>query len=198
MIVRAANARPPPVPITPTRPIFLRLCAAAASVAALGGCSSWLPGGDPIARWVPAYRIDIQQGNVVTREQIDKLKPGMTRMQVRDILGSPLIADPFHADRWDYIFTLDQPRKPLQRRSVVLIFAGDTLQDIEAGELPTEREFIASIARSSGGVKASALELTPEQVQALPRPPKAEPASAPAAADAPAGSPRSYPPLEPS
>lgn len=177
--------------------MFLRRCAAAAAVAALGGCSSWFPGGDPIARWVPAYRIDIQQGNVVTREQVEKLKPGMTRMQVRDILGSPLVADPFHGDRWDYIFTLDQPRKPLQRRSVVLIFAGDTLQDIEAGELPTEREFIASIARSSGGLKASALELTPEQAQALPKPPKAEPA-APAPADAPAGALRSYPPLEPS
>jgi outer membrane protein assembly factor BamE len=197
MIVSAAPMRPDRPSSTMRRPFPLRLLALAPAAALAAGCSSWFPGGDPVARWVPAYRIDIQQGNVVTREQIEKLKPGMTRLQVRDILGSPLIADPFHADRWDYIFTFDQPRKPLQRRSVVVLFAGDQLQDVEAPELPTEREFIASIAKGSGGFKVSLLELTPEQVQALPRPPKAEPAAG-TTADAPTGAPRTYPPLEPS
>ena len=185
------------LPSTMHRPVPLRLLAFAPTAALVAGCGSWFPGGDPVARWVPAYRIDTQQGNVVTREQVEKLKPGMTRLQVRDILGSPLIADPFHADRWDYIFTFDQPRKPKQRRSIVVLFAGDQLQDVEAPELPTEREFIASIAKGSGGFKVSLLELTPEQVQALPKPPKAEPAAG-SPADAPAGATRTYPPLEPS
>jgi outer membrane protein assembly factor BamE len=46
------------------------------------------------------------QGNVVTSEQVARVKPGMTRAQVRDILGTPLLTDPFHADRWDYLFTI--------------------------------------------------------------------------------------------
>lgn len=177
------------------RPLPLRPTAAAAALVLLAGCSSWTPGGDPIVRWVPAYRIDIQQGNVVTRDQLEKVQVGMTRLQVRDILGTPLIADPFHAGRWDYIFTFDQPRKPMQRRAVVLLFEGDQLHDIQAPELPTEREFVAGIARADGSFKVPQLELTPEQIRALPVPPKPQ---QPAQPEPPGGVTRNYPPLEPS
>jgi outer membrane protein assembly factor BamE len=61
----------------------------------LAGCSS-----------VPSllYKIDIQQGNVITHEMLEKIKPGMTRAQVRFVLGSPVISDAFHGNRWDYVY----------------------------------------------------------------------------------------------
>mgnify|MGYP001180229924 FL=1 len=51
------------------------------------------------------YRIDIQQGNAINKAQLDQLQPGMNKAEVRFILGSPLVADPFHVDRWDYFFS---------------------------------------------------------------------------------------------
>ena len=56
---------------------------------------------------VQSYRVEIQQGNVISAEQIEKLKPGTPRNEVRFILGTPLIEDPFHAERWDYFYSLD-------------------------------------------------------------------------------------------
>src|SRR5574337_918614 len=178
----------------PPRPTLL---AASLACLALAGCGSWVSGGEPMLGFLSPYRITIQQGNVVTQDQLDKVQPGMNRMQVRDVLGTPLLADTFHADRWDYVFFLSQRGRVVQRRDVVLIFDGDRLKSIEAGEgVPTEREFINSIARWNGSFDASKLELTPEQISALPLP-------APGAASAPAepspsGPKRSYPPLEPS
>jgi outer membrane protein assembly factor BamE len=173
----------------------LQLAAAACAAWSLAGCSSWVNNTDALFGLVSPYRIDIQQGNVVTQEQLERVKPGMNRLQVRDILGSPLLTDAFHTDRWDYVFSLRQSGKPLQRRDVVLIFEGDVLKKIEAPELPTEREFVDSIARSGPVVAAAELELTPEQLKNLPVPPKVAP---PPAAATPSAPPRTYPPLEPS
>ena len=173
----------------------LRSAAALLAAASAAGCSSWA-GSDAVFGMITPYRIDVQQGNVVTQEQLARIKPGMNRLQVRDALGTPLLTDAFHPDRWDYIFTLRQSGRPLQRRNVVLVFDGDVLRNIEAPELPTETEFLNSITRSGRLVAASALELTPEQIKALPIPPKVAPAPD-AAASAPA-TPRNYPPLEPS
>lgn len=66
------------------------------------GCSS-VP---QVPSLVSEYRIDIQQGNVVTQEMVSQLKPGLTKDQVRYILGSPMLVDVFHGDRWDYIYTM--------------------------------------------------------------------------------------------
>lgn len=159
---------------------------------ALGGCSAVSHDGSLLGIVTP-YRIDIVQGNVVTKEQLAMVRPGMSRVQVRDLLGSPLLTDPFHADRWDYVFTIARPGTPPQRRSIVVHFSGDQLQKIDAPDLPSEQEFVASISRTSASGKNVMLELTPEQVAALPTPPKTaapppEPAMGPA---------RAYPPLEP-
>ena len=162
----------------------------------LAGCSSWPSSSDAVFGLISPYRIDIQQGNVVTQEQLDKVKPGMNRLQVRDALGSPLLADAFHPDRWDYIFTLRQGGTMVQRRNVVLVFSGDVLKAIEAPELPTDREFIDSIARSGRIVAAADLELTPEQLKNLPIPAKTAPP--PPVDNGTPATPRSYPPLEPS
>jgi outer membrane protein assembly factor BamE len=161
-----------------------------AAAALLGGCAS-RQSTDSVFGFLTPYRIDIVQGNVLTRDQVDLVKPGMTRAQVRDVLGTPLIADLFHADRWDYVFDIRRPGAEAQRRNVVVRFEGDRLKSIEAPELPTEREFVASISTFSN-VQPRVLDLTPEQREALPIPPRRE---APAAE--PAGPVREYPPLEP-
>ncbi len=155
----------------------------------LSGCES-LQRTDSLFGLITPYRIDIVQGNAVTKEQAALIKPGLSRLQVKDILGTPLISDPFHADRWDYLFTLRRPGTALQRRSVIVIFDGNVVKSIEADELPTEREFVASISRFKDP-RAPKLELTEDERKALPLPPQRE---APPAE--PLGPVRSYPPLE--
>ena len=143
---------------------------------------------------VTPYRIDIVQGNAITREQLALVKPGMSRMQVREILGTPLLSDPFHAERWDYLFTIRRPGTEPQRRSIVALFEGDVLKKVEMpeGPLPTEEEFVASIDPVKRKIEPRVLELTPEQRKALPVPARKD-----APAEAPAAVTRSYPPLEP-
>ena len=155
----------------------------------LAGCQSLQNTDSAIGALTP-YRIDIVQGNAVTKDQVALLKPGQTRLQVRDILGTPLVADPFHANRWDYIFTLRRPGTAAQRRSVVVLFDGDLVKSIEATELPSERDFVASISRYNNPT-APKLELTDDERSALPLPIKRE---APPAE--PMGPVRDYPPLE--
>ena len=156
----------------------------------LAGCGAVTQSTDRFLGFITPYRIDIVQGNVVTREQVALLKPGMTRNQVRDILGSPLITDPFHANRWDYMFMIRRPDTEPQRRSVVVLFDANGMQSVEAPELPSERDFVASISRNDD-VSVPKLELTEAERSALPVPPKRE---APAAE--PTGAVRTYPPLE--
>lgn len=74
--------------------------------------------------------IDVQQGTIITPEMTEQLKPGMTRNQVRFVMGTPTISDPFHQNRWDYVYTLQQGRGPEERRHIALFFDGDTLVDI--------------------------------------------------------------------
>ncbi|MEO5733448.1 MAG: outer membrane protein assembly factor BamE [Rubrivivax sp.] len=155
----------------------------------LAGCTA-LQRTDSFMGVITPYRIDIVQGNAVTQEQAALLKPGLTRLQVRDVLGTPLLTDPFHADRWDYIFTLRRPGAPLQRRSVVVRFEKDLVASIEAPDLPSEREFVASISRFKD-IRAPKLELTEDERAALPPPVRRE---APVAE--PVGAVRTYPPLD--
>jgi outer membrane protein assembly factor BamE len=79
------------------------------------------------------HRIDVQQGNVITKEMVDQLKSGMTKRQVLFVMGSPMIEDPFHGGRWDYVFTL-QPgntRKITEYKRVTVLFKNDTVADID-------------------------------------------------------------------
>ena len=184
-----------PVPASPRAAPARRAAAAVlATAVALGmaGCAS-LQSSDSLFGVVTPYRIEVVQGNVVTREQAEAVKPGMSRAQVRDILGSPLLTDIFHADRWDYVFTIRRQGAEPQRRSVVVRFEGDSLASMEAPELPAERDFVDAIDTSRTRRTVPALTLTEEQLKALPAPAAAPAAAAPAAA-APA---RRYPPLEP-
>jgi outer membrane protein assembly factor BamE len=140
--------------------------------------------------WLEPYKVSIVQGNVVTREQAAVLRPGMSRIQVRDILGTPLLTSVFHADRWDYVFTLQQQGREPQARRVTVYFKGETLERFEADELPSETEFVATLGRPPK-TQAPLLEASPEKLQDFPAPkPAPEPAPLPPL-------PASYPPLEP-
>jgi outer membrane protein assembly factor BamE len=170
------------------RPLALSLLAGALTLA---GCES-LQSTDNFLGVVTPYRIEVVQGNVVTREQAALVKPGMSRTHLRDILGSPLLTDAFHADRWDYVFTIRRQGAEPQLRRIVARFEGERLKSIEgADDLPAEREFVASIDTVKPARRTQPLALTDEQVKALPVPPR--PA---ASAAAPLGPTRSYPPLE--
>ena len=81
--------------------------------------------------WLSPYRIDIQQGNYVSQEMVAKLKRGMSKEQVRYILGTPLVADIFHADRWDYVYTLDRPGEAPVRRRLAVFFEDDRLARLD-------------------------------------------------------------------
>jgi outer membrane protein assembly factor BamE len=169
----------------------IRTLLAALAGCLLAGCAS-LQSSDNLLGVLTPYRIEVVQGNVVTQEQIARVLPGLTRAQVRDIMGSPLLTDPFHADRWDYVFTIRRQGAEPQRRAVVLTFEGDKLKGVDAPPLPSEREFVTSIDTFKSRRDAGTLALTEEQRKALPLPPKTDAAAPPAVGPA-----REYPPLEP-
>jgi outer membrane protein assembly factor BamE len=81
--------------------------------------------------WLAPYRIDIQQGNFVSQEMVARLKRGMTKEQVRFVLGTPLVTDIFHADRWDFVYLLDRPGQPRVQRRLAVFFADDRLSRLE-------------------------------------------------------------------
>ena len=77
------------------------------------------------------YRINVQQGNSLTQEMVAKLKVGMTRSQVRFVLGTPMVQDAFHADRWDYVYRFTEGHKPAQSRRLTIVFEDDKLLRLE-------------------------------------------------------------------
>jgi outer membrane protein assembly factor BamE len=127
---------------------------------ALAGCS--FPG---------VYKIDIQQGNVVTQDMIDQLRPGMTRRQVRFIMGNPLLTDTFHADRWDYLYSLQPGGGERQQERVSLIFNGNDQLVSLAGD------FMPGVSRDEAILgKGSDTSVTPDE-KAQPKEEPAKPGS---------------------
>jgi outer membrane protein assembly factor BamE len=102
------------------------------------GCS-WLPS--------VAYKLEINQGNYITQDMVERLKVGMTRQQVRSVLGSPMITDVFHADRWDYVYELRQRGRRVEHRQFVVLFADDRLVRWEGDEMP---QSAAALNRAAG------------------------------------------------
>lgn len=166
------------------------LIALATGMAALASCSSVDRASTSLVSVITPYKIDIVQGNFVSREQAAALKPGMNRNQVKNILGTPLLMSVFHADRWDYVFTFKRQGREPQSRRVSVFFKDDTLTRIEADELPTEAEFVASLdsGRSTGAVPV--LDMSQEDLEASAKPtPLESPTGRPVL-------PATYPPLE--
>ncbi len=98
------------------------------------------------------YRPDMVQGNFISKEQLEKLKLGMNRDEVKVILGTPLIISVMHPNHWNYVFAFKRGETQLvEQRQVTLMFEQDLLKKINADDLPTEYELIAEI----DGIKAS-------------------------------------------
>ncbi len=162
--------------------------------ALLPGCSSLDSASQRVAGVVQPYRPQVVQGNFISREQVEFLRPGITREQVRDILGTPLVTSVFHGDRWDYAFTLRRQGIEPQAFRLSVFFKDDRLDRIEGDTPPTEAEFADSVDKRRPA-KVPVLEATEAQLSRF-APPKREAASAPVQ---PAGvSVGRYPPLEPS
>lgn len=82
------------------------------------------------------YKIDIQQGNIVTQEMIDQLKPGMTKRQVRYVMGTPLIEDTFNPNRWDYYYSMAPGKGETTKERISVYFEGDTLTSFSGDYTP--------------------------------------------------------------
>jgi len=120
-----------------------RLIKAGGLVAATVAATLSLSGCESLRSWVPPiiqpYRPDVQQGNVVTRDMVDQLRPGMTRDQVRFLLGSPMLASVFHQDRWDYVYYLRRGKgTETQTRRLMVLFKDNRLESFRADEMPSE------------------------------------------------------------
>jgi len=112
--------------------LFLSLVLACAALLA-GGCSApWVPG------FLRPYRPDVQQGNIVTKDMVEQLRTGMTRDQVRFLLGTPMLTDSFHADRWDYPYYLRRRNGETQIRKLSVVFADGKLARFQSDAMPTE------------------------------------------------------------
>ena len=82
------------------------------------------------------YKMDIQQGNVITQDMLARLQPGMTRSQVRFTLGTPMVVDPFRADRWDYVYLYLKRGEVTEQRRIVVVFKDDKLVRVEGDVAP--------------------------------------------------------------
>ena len=169
----------------------LNLTLVALVFAGLAGCSSLNGASARVAGIISPYKMDIVQGNVVTREQFAQLKNGMQRAQVREIMGTSLLVSVFHADRWDYVFTLKQQGVVPQARKVTIFFKDNVVERTEADPLPSEAEFVATLKSPSLSKTVPNLVATDESLLKFPLPSK--PAVANPTAVTP---PTDYPPLE--
>ena len=111
------------------------LALAVVFAALLGGCANWR---EYVPDWqrLGVYKLDINQGNYITQDMVDKLKEGQTRQQVRLILGTPLLASAFRDNRWDYVYEYTRLGRKVEHRRFTVYFADDKLARWEGDELP--------------------------------------------------------------
>ena len=169
------------------------------AVVGLAGCSSFKASAVNPVNWITPYKIDVIQGNFISKEQVELLKAGMSRSQVKDVLGTPLVSSLFHEDRWDYVFTLKRQGVEPQSFKYAVFFKGDRLERFEGDTMPSNAEFIASLANNRKIGKIPVLEATEDQLKKAEKPSaSAAPASTSSTpAATPAGAqPATYPPLE--
>ncbi len=131
---------------------------AAVAIALLAGCSTYDSVTQRIAQSITPYRITVVQGNFVSKEAAAQMQAGMSRAQVRQLLGTPLLSDMFHADRWDYLFYFKRGSTAIvQQRDFIVHFENDRVASWSGGEdLPSNLELLADIDGDKLGKKAAA------------------------------------------
>ncbi len=147
------------------------------ALAAMSGCKQvpTLPGLGP-------HKIDIQQGNAITQEMVAKLQPGMTPSQVRFVLGTPLLVDPFRTDRWDYFYSYMKGGDVVEQRRLMVFFKNDKLDRVEGDVIPAKPVAEKPLAAKPEPVKpvASKPDAGKPNVVAPTKPAPAESPAAPA------------------
>jgi outer membrane protein assembly factor BamE len=127
----------------------LRVIAAAGAVVVCAGCAQLTT---PIDNWFPlitqfgVYKLDINQGNFLSQDMVDRLKVGQTRQQVRLALGTPLVASPFREDRWDYVYKFQRRGRVVEHRQFTVYFKDDLLARWEGDEMPQSAQELNRIA----------------------------------------------------
>jgi len=168
------------------------LAAALLASLSLGACGGMTDRTRSMLYAVTPYKVEVVQGNFVSKEQVDALKPGMSRQQAREILGTSLLTDVFHADRWDYVFTIRRQGVEPQQRRLTLFFKGELLERYEGDTMPSEQDFVATLDTRKRLGKVPQLEASEEQLKKF-TPGKT---TAPMSPTANTPLPASYPPLE--
>jgi outer membrane protein assembly factor BamE len=181
------------MPDIPQRRLWLLVGAVAGSLC-LGACSSVTESSRNALHAITPYKVDVVQGNFVSKEQVELLKPGMSRQQVREILGTSLLNDVFHSNRWDYVFTIRRQGVEPQQRRLTLFFNGEALDRFEGDPMPSEEEFVAALDTRKRSGKVPVLEASEDQLKKF-EPAKDKQADGESSASLPP-LPPSYPPLE--
>jgi outer membrane protein assembly factor BamE len=101
----------------------------------LGGCQTWSTY-MPAIEQLGVYKLDINQGNYLTQDMVEKLKVGQTRVQVRQVLGTPLLTSAFHDNRWDYIYQYSRHGRVVENRQLTVYFVDDKLARWEGDDAP--------------------------------------------------------------
>jgi outer membrane protein assembly factor BamE len=126
-----------------------RVAALLAGLALTAGCqslsnatTSMATSMSAVTGWAPTflgpYRPDVHQGNIITQEMVDQLRQGMTREQVRFMLGTPLLVSEFHKDRWDYVYYLNPLKGQVQNRRLTILFKDNKVERFVSDEMPSE------------------------------------------------------------
>jgi outer membrane protein assembly factor BamE len=155
---------------------------AASAVAVLAGCSTYDSVTQRVAQSITPYRITVVQGNFVSAEAAAKMQVGMSRAQVKAALGTPLLVDMFHTDRWDYLFYFKRGSTSIvQQRDFIVNFTNDRVASWSGGDdLPSELELLADIDGDKLGKKKAAAERATEKAADAARAASATVATAPA------------------
>jgi outer membrane protein assembly factor BamE len=169
-----------------------RLVLAAAAAAFVAGCGTFDNPAGRVRTALTPYKVEVVQGNFISREQVQALQKGMNTEQVRNILGTPLVTSLFHGERWDYVFTLRRQGVEPQQRRLTVFFANGALDRFEGDTMPSEAEFVATLEKRKTG-RIPRLEATEEELRRFNPGKTASQAPQPAAAAAPSAN---YPPLE--
>jgi outer membrane protein assembly factor BamE len=165
--------------------------------AGLGACAGVGGAGRNFANAITPYKPEVVQGNFVSKEQVEALRVGMSRVQVIEVLGNPLLTSVFHADRWEYVFTIRRQGVDAQSRKLTVFFKGEDLEKFEGDPMPSEVEFVATIDTQRKFGKAPNLEATEEQLNKAQSNSSNNASTTSAPALPSAAAPASYPPLEP-